>query len=78
MFRKGLILLLAALTALSVGWSAAAEEIAVPEVTVRKYEIPDNEALRMIRDMYSPVITDEQLIGWYQDGLTGGEDHEDE
>ena len=32
----------------------------------------------MIRDMYSPVLTDEQLIGWYQDGLTGGAEHEDE
>ena len=36
------------------------------------------DLLHMIRDMYSPVLTDEQLIGWYQDGLTGGAEHEDE
>ena len=40
-------------------------------------QIPE-DLLHMIRDMYSPVLTDEQLIGWYQDGLTGGTDHEDE
>ena len=40
-------------------------------------QIPE-DLLHMIRDMYSPVLTDEQLTGWYQDGLTGGADHEDE
>ena len=50
MFRKGLVLLMAALLTLSAGVAAAAG-IEVPEVTVREFEIPDNEALRMIRDM---------------------------
>ncbi len=52
MKKRGTALVLCILLALGLlAAAASAEEVTLPEITVEAREIPDNEALRMVRDM---------------------------
>ncbi len=45
---------------------------------IRSETMAPMELLRMIRELYNPVLEEDQLVQWYHDGLTGGSTHEAE